>query len=150
MMLALSDQVKQKYDVSRVSKLLCSSAPARKDTKIGILEFFKNSELYEAYGSTEAGLVTLLRPEDQMKKLGSIGREIFSTDRLKILGMDDQEVPAGEVGELYSRGPALFHRILESARGYRVRLPRANTSPPAIWLAVTRKDTTTWWIARKT
>ena len=108
MMLALSDQVKQKYDVSRVSKLLCSSAPARKDTKIGILEFFKNSELYEAYGSTEAGLVTLLRPEDQMKKLGSIGREIFSTDRLKILGMDDQEVPAGEVGELYSRGPALF------------------------------------------
>lgn len=108
MMLALPDDVKNRYDVSCVRKLLCSSAPARKDTKLDILEYFKNSELFEAYGSTEGGLVTLLRPQDQIRKLGSIGREIICTDRLKILDLDRKEVPDGEVGELFSRGPALF------------------------------------------
>jgi acyl-CoA synthetase (AMP-forming)/AMP-acid ligase II len=108
MMLSLPDEVKSKYDVSCVRKLLCSSAPARKDTKIDILNHFKNSELFEAYGSTEAGLVTLLRPGDQLLKLGSIGREIIGTDRLKVLDEDGNEVPDGQVGELYSRGPALF------------------------------------------
>lgn len=108
MMLALPDEVKNNYDVSCVRKLLCSSAPARKDTKLAILEYFKNSELFEAYGSTEAGLVTLLRPNDQIKKLGSIGREIIGTARLKLLDHHGEEVPDGEVGELFSRGPALF------------------------------------------
>ena len=108
MMLALPDEVKNKYNVDCVRKLLCSSAPARKDTKVDILNHFKNSQLYEAYGSTEAGLVTLLRPVDQLKKLGSIGREIYGTSRLRILDDERREVPDGEVGELFSRSPALF------------------------------------------
>ena len=80
MMLALPDEVKNKYDVSSIRQLLISSAPARKDLKLAIMDYFKNAELWEAYGSTEGGLVTLLRPEDQFKKLGSIGTEIFGTD----------------------------------------------------------------------
>ncbi len=108
MMLSLPDEVKNKYDVSCVKKLLCSSAPARKDTKLDILGYFKNSQLFEAYGSTEAGLVTLLRPEDQIRKLGSIGREIIGTGQLKLLDYEGREVPSGQVGELYSRGPAFF------------------------------------------
>jgi len=108
MMLALPDEVKNKYDVSSIRQLLVSSAPARKDLKLAIMEHFKNAELWEAYGSTEAGLVTLLRPEDQFKKLGSIGREIFGIDRVKILDENGNEVPDGEVGELYSRTPMIF------------------------------------------
>jgi len=108
MMLALPEEVKNKYDVSCVRKLLCSSAPARRDTKVDIMKYFKNSQLFEAYGSTEGGLVTLLRPDDQIRKLGSIGREIMGTDRIKLLDMDGNEVPDGQVGELFSRGPALF------------------------------------------
>ena len=108
MMLALPDEVKSKYDVSCVRQLLVSSAPARKDLKLAIMDHFKNAELWEAYGSTEAALVTLLRPEDQFKKLGSIGKEIFGTDRIKILDENGNEVPVGEVGELYSRTPAIF------------------------------------------
>ncbi len=109
MMLALPDEVKNKYDVSCIRKLMCSSAPVRKDTKIDIMNYFKNSELFEAYGSTEAGLVTLLRPEDQMRKLGSIGREIVGSRRLKLLDEDGNEVPDGEVGELYSHTPIVFN-----------------------------------------
>lgn len=108
MILSLPDDVKSKYDVSSMRQLLVSSAPARKDTKVAILEFFKNAELWEAYGSTEAGLVTLCRPEDQLRKLGTIGREIFGIDRIKVLDDEGNEVPDGEVGELYARTPMLF------------------------------------------
>lgn len=75
MVLALPEAVKNRYDVSSVGKLLISSAPARQDTKLAILNYFRNGELYELYGSTEAGWVTLLRPPEQIAKLGSVGRE---------------------------------------------------------------------------
>ena len=72
------------------------------------MDFFPGVELYEAYGSTEAGIVTILKPEDQMRKLGSIGFETLGTDFVKILDEQGNEVGTGEVGELYSRGPMLF------------------------------------------
>lgn len=113
MMLALPDEVKNSIDVSSIRQLLISSAPARKDLKAAIMDYFKNAELWEAYGSTEGGLVTLLRPEDQFKKLGSIGKEIFGTDRIRILDEDRNEVPDGEVGELFYRTPMLFKQYLK-------------------------------------
>jgi len=98
----------RKRDVSSIRKLLCSSAPVRKDMKLAIMKFFPGVELYEAYGSTEAGIVTVLKPEYQMRKLGSIGFESLGTDRVKILDEDGNEVGVGVIGELFSRGPMLF------------------------------------------
>lgn len=108
MMLGLPEATKRRYDVDCVRQLLVSSAPAREETKLAIMAFFRNSRLFEAYGSTEAGLVTLLRPEDQLRKLGSIGREIVGTGRLRLLDDDGREVADGEVGELYSHTPTAF------------------------------------------
>ena len=108
LMLNLPDEVKAKYDLTSMRKLLISSAPARRDTKLGVMEMFPNAQLYEAYGSTEAGLVTLLKPHEQLTKLGSIGRCCAGTDLIKLLDDDCNEVPVGEVGELYSRGPMMF------------------------------------------
>lgn len=98
----------KKRDVSSIRKLLCSSAPGRKSMKQAVMDFFPGVKLYEAYGSTEAGMVTILKPEYQMTKLGSIGFECIGTDFIKILDIDGNEVPPGEIGELYSRGPMLF------------------------------------------
>jgi acyl-CoA synthetase (AMP-forming)/AMP-acid ligase II len=108
MILNVPEDMRKKHDVSSVRKLLCSSAPVRSHVKKGILKCFPNVELYEAYGSTEAGLVTILRPEDQLRKLGSMGRECLGTDVIKLLDKKGKEVPVGEVGELYSRGPMMF------------------------------------------
>ncbi|MDM8555461.1 AMP-binding protein [Desulfococcaceae bacterium HSG7] len=98
----------RKADIGSIKKLLCSSAPVRQKVKQEIMDFFPGVQLYEAYGSTEAGIVTVLKPEDQMRKLGSIGYESLGTDFIKILDDNDAEVGVGEVGELYSRGPMLF------------------------------------------
>jgi acyl-CoA synthetase (AMP-forming)/AMP-acid ligase II len=98
----------KKHNVSSIRKLLCSSAPGRKSMKQAVMKFFSGVELYEAYGSTEAGIVTILKPECQMSKLGSIGFEALGSDFVKILDETGSEVGVGEIGELYSRGPMLF------------------------------------------
>ena len=108
MMLDLPAAVKAKYDVDRVSKLMISSAPARRETKLAIMAHFRNSQLFELYGSTEAGWVTLLRPGEQLTKLGSVGREWTGSGPVKLLDVDGREVSDGEVGELFSRTPYVF------------------------------------------
>ena len=108
MMLGLPDATKAKYDMAAVEKLMISSAPARKDTKLAILDHFRNGRLFELYGSTEAGWVTLLRPEEQIDKLGSVGREWAGSGAIRMLDADGHEVPDGEVGELHSRTPYVF------------------------------------------
>jgi fatty-acyl-CoA synthase len=107
-MIDLPAAVKARHDLSAVGKLLISSAPARKDTKLAILELFPNGKLFELYGSTEHGWVTILRPHEQLDRLGSVGREWAGTGAIKLLDHDGREVPDGEVGELYSRTAYVF------------------------------------------
>lgn len=108
MMLGLSAAVRERYRTDNVDKLLISSAPARHETKLAVMEQFRSARLLEGYGSTEAGWVTLLRPEEQLSKLGSIGRELTGSGRIKLLDGHGDEVADGAVGELYSRTPYAF------------------------------------------
>jgi fatty-acyl-CoA synthase len=108
MMLALPAEVRNKYNVERVKKLLISSAPARRDTKLAIMEHFRNSGLYELYGSTEAGWVTMLHPQEQFTKLGSVGRECVGSAPIRLVDAAGNDVADGDTGELYSRNPYTF------------------------------------------
>ena len=108
MLLALPDAVKQRHDLRAVDRLMISSAPARQDTKRDIMQLFPNGRLYELYGSTEAGWVTLLRPDEQLRKLGSVGREWAGSAAIRLLDAERREVADGEVGELYSRTAYAF------------------------------------------
>jgi acyl-CoA synthetase (AMP-forming)/AMP-acid ligase II len=109
MLLSLKDEVKKKYDLTTIRKLLISSAPARRDTKLGILEMFPNSKLDEAYGSTEAGCVTILKPKEQLTKLGSCGREVIGSDLIRLYDEEGSLITApNKVGEVYSRSPMLL------------------------------------------
>jgi len=108
MVLGLPDEVKARYALASVARLLISSAPASERLKRDIMALFENGSLYELYGSTEAGWVTLLRPEDQITKLGSVGREWAGSGPIKLLDDNRKEVPDGEVGELFSCTPYAF------------------------------------------
>jgi fatty-acyl-CoA synthase len=109
MMLDLPAAAKQGLDLSRVGKLLVSSAPARPETKRAIVkELFPNGRLFELYGSTEAGWVTILRPDEQLDHLGSVGREWAGSGAIRLLNAEGQEVPDGAVGELHSRTAYVF------------------------------------------
>ena len=108
MMLGLPTAAWARYDLGRVAKLMISSAPARQDTKRAVMEMFRNSGLFELYGSSEAGWVTMLRPHEQFTKLGSVGRECVGSAPIKLLDLDGNEVRDGEAGELYSCNPHTF------------------------------------------
>ena len=110
MMLGLPAAVRAQSDFSRVTKLMISSAPARQDTKRAVMEMFPNSGLFELYGSSEAGWVTMLHPHEQFTKLGSVGRECVGSAPIRILDESGNEVPDGEAGELYSSNPYTFDR----------------------------------------
>lgn len=108
MMLGLSPEVRARHNLDHVTKLMISSAPARPDTKRAVMEMFRNSGLFELYGSTETGWVTMLHPEEQFSRLGSVGRECVGSAPIRMLDENGQEVPDGEPGELYSSNPYTF------------------------------------------
>ncbi|MBW1789260.1 MAG: long-chain-fatty-acid--CoA ligase [Deltaproteobacteria bacterium] len=105
--LSLSDDVKNKYDVSSMKTFVCSSSPLHPRTRLSILDFFSRADLYEFYGSSEGGVVTLMLPEDHAKKPSSIGRAAF-LQRVRLLDDEKKDVPQGEMGEIYSRGVMQF------------------------------------------
>lgn len=93
---------------TRVEKLMVSSAPARVETKRAIMEMFPRSGLFELYGSTEAGWVTFLHPDELFDHLGTVGREVTGSAPIRMLDESGNEVPDGEVGELFSSSPYAF------------------------------------------
>jgi fatty-acyl-CoA synthase len=64
--------------------------------------------LYNFYGQTEMSPVaTILRPEDQLRKLGSAGRPALNVET-RVVDDADQPVPTGDVGEIVHRSPHLI------------------------------------------
>ncbi|WP_341300332.1 fatty acid--CoA ligase family protein [Lysinibacillus sp. FSL H8-0500] len=63
-----------------------------------------NVRVSEGYGLSEASPVTCFNPLDRERKPGSIGTSINNVEN-KVVDVNGQEVPVGEVGELIVRGP---------------------------------------------
>ncbi len=93
---------------NRLKGIVANAAPLSQDTKEQIVDYFGDGLLNETYGSTEAGVVTNLRPKDQLRKTRCVGQP-FVGNQIKLVGPDGQDVAAGEVGELYSTSAYLFN-----------------------------------------
>jgi long-chain acyl-CoA synthetase len=87
-----------RYDTSSVEMLLSAAAPLRQNTKSEILQKFPKSKLAELYGITE-GISTVLRPNEQFFKPGSVGKPRLGGD-IKIVDDYGKELPPGEAGEI--------------------------------------------------
>ena len=108
MMLSLPEEHRRIDGLDCMTRLMISSAPARAETKRAIMTMFPNSGLFELYGSSEAGWVTMLHPDEQFSHLGSVGRECVGSGPIRLLDDDGTEVPDGQPGELFSRTPYTF------------------------------------------
>jgi acyl-CoA synthetase (AMP-forming)/AMP-acid ligase II len=88
--------------------IMSNAAPLSQTMKKKIVAYFGGGLLHELYGSTEAAIVTNLRPEDQLRKPRCVGTP-FVASSVRILDADGLDCGAGEIGELFSQSPFLFN-----------------------------------------
>ena len=105
--LCLSEKAKTKYDLSSLHTIMCASAPLWTSTKEGTLRLFPKVSFYEAYGATETGLITVLKPKYQWSKVRSVGKP-FLFKEVRLLDENGNDVPVGQPGEIYVRGLGIF------------------------------------------
>ena len=119
-LLALPDAVKARYDTSSLEWAVHAAAPCPVDVKNRMLDWW-GPVIYEYYGSTELGTVTLCRPEDWPAHQGTVGRPMPGVE-IRIFDDDGNALPPGEdnVGEVYARVAAIpdftYHRDDEKRR----------------------------------
>lgn len=100
-------EVAGSYDTRALRTIVSMGAALPEAVKERLIARFGEGLLHEGYGTTEASIVSNLRPADQLRKSRSAGRP-YPTVNLRVLDESGEQVPDGEVGELHVRSPLLF------------------------------------------
>ncbi len=98
----------RKYGLSSIRACISGSASLPVEVQ-ETFEKLTKGRLVEGYGLTEAGPITHSNPLDGMRKVGSIGIPLPSTEaRIVDLKSAKKEVEVGQIGELAVRGPQVM------------------------------------------
>ncbi|HEX4519249.1 MAG TPA: AMP-binding protein, partial [Gaiellaceae bacterium] len=97
----------RELDTSSLRHIVVGGAALPLALKEQAIEFFGPGIVQENYGSSEIGVSSWLRPEDQLRKHGSVGQPFHSVT-IRIVGEDGAEVPIGQVGSLQLKAPTAF------------------------------------------
>jgi long-chain acyl-CoA synthetase len=97
-LLALSDDVRARADVSSLESVFHTGAPCPVDVKQRMMDWF-GPVVYETYGGTE-GAATIATPRRWLAKPGTVGRPIVGAE-VKILDDDGHECAPGVAGSIY-------------------------------------------------
>ncbi len=116
----LPPEVQGRYGLSSMRVIVVAAAPCPFWLKQRVQERF-GEVLWEFYGATETGINTVLRPEEQLRKPGSVGR---AAPGHEILLLDDEgrPVPDGQPGEVWVKNAWLatyYNRPDATARAMR-------------------------------
>ncbi len=87
--------------------IISNAAALPRSMKEKIIAYWGAGLLHETYGATESGIITNLRPAEQLSRPGSVGRA-FTCTKIRLLDDAGEPVADGEVGELFSNSPFLF------------------------------------------
>jgi long-chain acyl-CoA synthetase len=99
-MLKLPEEVRRRYDLSSLRFVMHAAAPCPVHVKRAMIEWW-GPVIWEFYGATESGAVTIVSSEDWLRKPGTVGRTSKGAT-ISIQDDDGREVPQGEVGEIFS------------------------------------------------
>jgi fatty-acyl-CoA synthase len=105
-------------DTSSLRWVMSGAAPLSTETARRFMDRF-GPVLWNSYGATETGLVTLAGPGDHLTRPGTIGRALRGNE-IRLLDDTGREVAPGEIGELYARNAMLitgYHRNAEATAG---------------------------------
>jgi long-chain acyl-CoA synthetase len=102
-LLALPDEVKDRYDVSSLSNMIHAAAPCPVDVKRRMLQWW-GPVIYEYYAATEGG-GTLVTPEQWLAKPGTVGLP-WPNSELRVLDEHGQDSPPNQPGTVWMKLPA--------------------------------------------
>lgn len=87
-----------RYDLGTLRRIHYGAMPIAPELLAEAREVFK-ADFFQGYGTTDAGLISCLRPEQHFSHLGMTGRPVFNTVS-RIVDLDDNDVPVGAIGEI--------------------------------------------------
>lgn len=103
-MLKLDEDIRTKFDTSSMKIAIHAAAPCPVEIKHKMIDWW-GPVIFEYYSSTENAGATLLTTPQWLEHPGSVGLPLGCT--IHIMDDDGNELPAGEVGEIYFENPAL-------------------------------------------
>jgi len=115
--MALGPEILSKYDTRTLRVVFSGGAPLPGPLALEFMDQFGDI-LFNFYGATETGLVTLGKPEDLRASPGTIGKAVPGNE-IRLLDDAGKDVRPGEVGELYVRNKMLvagYHNDPDSTR----------------------------------
>jgi fatty-acyl-CoA synthase len=112
-MLKLPDTVRNSYDLTSLKRVVHAAAPCPVDIKKQMIDWW-GPIIDEYYGSSEAVGASFIRAEEWLVHPGSVGRPLVGVPH--ILDEDGDELPAGEVGEIYYGGGYSFEYLKDDAK----------------------------------
>ena len=121
-LLKLPEEMRRRYDVSSLKFVIHAAAPCPHDVKRAMIDWW-GPVINEFYGSTESSAVTLASSADTLKKPGTVGRAVEGAE-LRILDDDGHVLPAGEVGEIFTRFAELPDFTYHNKPDERARIDR--------------------------
>ncbi len=102
----IEPEVRRRYDLSSLRWILSGAAPLTTETARRFQEAY-GPIVWNFYGATETGLVTLAGPTEHTAHPGTVGRTLAG-NQIRVIGEDGRQLPTGEVGELYVRNSMLI------------------------------------------
>jgi fatty-acyl-CoA synthase len=110
-------------DLPALARISWGAAPASTRLLRKMIDTFPQAEVSTAFGQTECSPVTtLLRGEDSIRKIGSVGTPILNVE-VRVVDDDMNDVPRGEVGEIVYRSPMVmkeyWNKPTETAEAFR-------------------------------
>lgn len=97
-----------RYDVSSLRIGVTGAAIMPTRLKEQVMARFPGVGIWDAFGQTEMSpVVTLLKPQDALRKPGSVGKAVVNVE-IRVVDDQDRDVPPGEVGEAIYRGPTVM------------------------------------------
>jgi acyl-CoA synthetase (AMP-forming)/AMP-acid ligase II len=104
-MLRLPAEVRERYDLSSLQKVIHAAAPCPVDVKRQMLDWV-GPIVHEYYAGSEGNGFCAVGPEEWLERPGTVGRPLVGI--LHILDEDGEELPAGEIGQVWFESETKF------------------------------------------
>jgi fatty-acyl-CoA synthase len=112
-MVVLPEEARAHHDTSSLRLVACSGSALSGDLAIRFMDLF-GDVIYNLYGSTEVGVVSVASPSDLRAAPATAGRPPRGTE-IRLYDDDNRQITGRGPGRIFVRGPFLFEGYTDGA-----------------------------------